>query len=110
MYTIKETPLEAWTKVRDWFSRPNAAFAVDPHSGDCVYRTSGGNRCALGVLIPDEVYEKEFEGIGVVALPLKFRHPETFDLMHHVQSLHDHGSMCSTIEDFLVDLDLYRPD
>lgn len=31
----------------------------------CAYRTADGNRCAVGCLIPDRLYEEEFEGFPV---------------------------------------------
>ena len=31
--------------------------AVDPFSGDCRYRTTDGLKCAVGALIPDELYD-----------------------------------------------------
>jgi hypothetical protein len=30
--------------------------------GACVYRTADGRRCAVGCLIPDDIYEPELEG------------------------------------------------
>ena len=33
---------------------------------DCLYRGPNGLKCAIGVLIPDEKYEPEFEGLGAI--------------------------------------------
>lgn len=36
--------------------------SVDPNrSGTCLYRDGIGNKCAVGVLIPDEMYNREME-------------------------------------------------
>ena len=38
-------------------------------SGDeCRYRTDDGLKCAIGCLIPDEVYSFQYEGLGFSAL------------------------------------------
>ena len=34
-------------------------------NGDCVYRGSHGRKCAIGCLIPDELYDPSIEGHGV---------------------------------------------
>jgi hypothetical protein len=31
----------------------------------CAYRGEGGSKCAAGILIPDDAYDPEFEGVGV---------------------------------------------
>lgn len=40
--------------------------AVDPGTVNCAYRTSNGLQCAVGCLIPDELYDRRMEGWGVV--------------------------------------------
>lgn len=37
----------------------------------CAYRGADGLKCAVGALIPDELYEPRFEGIGVGTLKWK---------------------------------------
>lgn len=37
--------------------------------GNCAYRSSNGNMCAIGCLMPDEVYRPEYEGAEVTILP-----------------------------------------
>lgn len=34
-------------------------------SGTCMYRTQTGLSCAIGCLIPDNKYDKSFEGVGI---------------------------------------------
>lgn len=34
-------------------------------AGDCAYRGADGTKCAAGVLIADEFYRPEFEGIAI---------------------------------------------
>jgi hypothetical protein len=52
---------EAYEAVRAYFSRPDAVLArtinVDDES-ECSYRDGEGNKCAVGCLISDELYDK----------------------------------------------------
>lgn len=43
-------------------------LAFDTTAGICVYRTSKGSKCAIGMLIPDELYSKRIEYNGVDSL------------------------------------------
>lgn len=36
--------------------------AMDGREKMCMYRTEDGRKCAIGCLIPDEAYRKEWEG------------------------------------------------
>lgn len=40
--------------------------AVDPGRGMCKYRTDAGLKCAVGGLIPDDLYDPRIEGAAVV--------------------------------------------
>ena len=62
--------------------------------GGCLYRSYSGYRCALGVLIPDEIYATEMEGKDIADL-LK-AHPElpewmssNQDFLAEIQNAHD---------------------
>lgn len=61
------TTQEAYEAIREYFSRPDAVLARDEY-GDCLYRTPEGNKCAVGCLIPDEVYTPDMEGVGIDSL------------------------------------------
>jgi hypothetical protein len=44
-------------------------FQDDPDQpGPCLYRTDDGLRCAVGCLIPDELYDPRMEGVGIDCL------------------------------------------
>jgi hypothetical protein len=47
--------LEAYISIRGYFSRPEAILARD-EGDNCVYRTSEGDKCAVGCLIPEDLY------------------------------------------------------
>ncbi len=61
--------------------------------GRCLYRSPEGLKCAIGCLIPDEVYQRSMEGHGVSRLlgnydSLKFLWP--FDaILNDIQRVHD---------------------
>jgi hypothetical protein len=46
----------------------------------CAYRGSGGLRCAVGCLIPDDRYDPRMEGVGLGVL-------DPISAMHHDQGL-----------------------
>lgn len=63
------TTQEVYEFQRAYFSRPGAVLAKIIHryteEGDpvtsCLYRTQDGNKCAVGCLIPDSIYDKAIE-------------------------------------------------
>lgn len=59
----------------------------------CAYRTPEGDRCAIGALIPDEVYKLEWEGCAGAKLyeypELHQYLPRTRALATALQSIHD---------------------
>jgi hypothetical protein len=63
--------------------------------GRCRYRMKSGLRCAVGVLIPDELYKEEFEGAGLYLLIDRLYAFEIADwrehkeLLNHLQMVHD---------------------
>lgn len=40
--------------------------------GACIYRAPDGCKCAIGALIPDEVYTDSMEGVGIEAVMKEF--------------------------------------
>jgi hypothetical protein len=70
--------------------------ARDPVSGSCQYRTSDGLKCAVGALIPDEMYRPEMDTIWCSVaseivdefdLPSWMR--ENVSLLNDLQKVHD---------------------
>lgn len=59
----------AYDKIRTYFSKPGADFAVSRSEGMCRYRVVDEDgvtrKCAVGVLIPDERYGSDMEGGAV---------------------------------------------
>lgn len=75
------------------------AVAMDVHGSTCMYRGTEGRKCAVGCLIPDEVYEERFEKLEIGGtFPRESWHtPELFkqrtadqaDLNHLVSMIHE---------------------
>ncbi len=60
-------------------------------NGWCVYRDDAGNKCAVGALIPDEVYTPEIEYLLLVDIVQKFYgNTAVYDFLQEAQlTLHD---------------------
>ena len=65
------TKQEAFDKVWEYFiveeGKPGFREHILDKGPGCQYRTKDGGRCAIGVLIPDNIYEHYFEQAGPVA-------------------------------------------
>jgi hypothetical protein len=70
--------------------------------GRCVYRGPGGLKCAAGILIPDELYDRNFEGEAVfydsrggtpVAQIIK-QQGHNIPLVSDLQNVHDAFDEC----------------
>ena len=63
---------------------------------DCAYHGEGGTKCAVGILIPDDMYNDLMEGCDVLDLVRKFPQAcsvggidQHVDLLLDLQKLHD---------------------
>ena len=59
------TEQDAFNKIYEWFSDPSHAKSYDAHQMLCKYRDDHGNKCAIGVLIPDELYDPAMENMSL---------------------------------------------
>lgn len=60
----------------------------------CRYRSADGMRCAVGHIIPDELYDSRMEGYSVYNLYQKFtglpyNEPALINFMEKLQTIHD---------------------
>lgn len=56
----------------------------------CLYRGPNGLKCAVGVLIPDELYDPEMEGLAAWhAIPHESDLFENIELLRSLQHVHD---------------------
>lgn len=64
---------------------------VNDLSSNCRYRGDNGRKCAIGCLIPDELYQVGMEGLGVYGLVAKFPQEVAaiFGVTPDVRFLHD---------------------
>jgi hypothetical protein len=71
---------------------------ADPSSNTCMYRGTDGMKCAIGCLIPDEVYEPRMEKHGVgrlldgfpqIGKLLGVEEPDDRYFLAELQEIHD---------------------
>lgn len=58
--------------VYNAFVRDKAPPAVHPETEVCVYRGPNGERCAIGMLIPDDVYDPRIEAFSIALVLNEF--------------------------------------
>jgi len=87
------TPQEIFdTVVAHLFAQKHRAFS----NTRCVYRAGNGDKCAVGVLIPDDVYSPKMEGGNVEGLiDGRFKIPDfiydNHELLGSLQGAHDNA-------------------
>lgn len=101
------TPREVFCYMRDNLLRQNAqSLSRDNwYPVGCVYRGDNGTKCAVGWLIPDNLYTANLEGRSakVVAeglLPTKKAHPKFIEMMTLCQHIHDYRTADQWVELF----------
>lgn len=72
--------------------------AMDPKGFSCQYRGKNKTKCAIGALIPDSMYDKNFEGHSVHTLIQDFpevifilgaENQKDINFLETLQSIHD---------------------
>ncbi len=88
---------EVFKKVASHLLKQNRRAS---HGGNCVYRASNGDTCAVGCLIKDEDYSPIMENYTVDSNNVKPRlerslgvkiEPKDLGLLGELQQLHDHA-------------------
>ncbi|MGO4302227.1 hypothetical protein [Cupriavidus sp. RAF12] len=84
--------------------------AVTENGSVCMYRAPGGCKCAVGVLVPDDIYDDRMEGKGIPRLiseldswdlnePLGMFIKDVLEphyaLLHALQNVHDQCDVTS---------------
>ena len=103
---------DAYDAIVEYFSQPGSQFGMAADKKVCRYRTEAGQKCAVGCLIPDELYDPEWEGSRVWMVYYRMRAAVVFGDVHDMgafleecQDCHDSAAMeCRTMDDFLRDL------
>jgi len=84
------TNQEIYDKVLTHLRRQGrAAVAIEDGEPSCRYRDGLGGMCAVGCLIPDEVYTPEIEGEGVFSVGRLLRGELTAERKPYVKVLWD---------------------
>ena len=122
------TKQEAYDQIKAYFSRPNAVLArveeIDEEgnlfTGECFYMDDNGNKCAVGCLIPEDLYDMNMENKSVDSLIdedyglEEFFGKENLDsslfrFLSDAQNLHDHKST-KNVSHFLEKLEVLAED
>lgn len=99
MPKINLSKLEILQKVREHFVE-QGALAWDDKAGICKYRTPNGQKCAVGALIPDELYNPSYEGKAVHTINTFARQkfgellfdPKIEPFLTYLQDMHDRAA------------------
>lgn len=83
------------TVVKHLRQQGKLALSLDGYT--CAYRGADGTKCAVGVLIPDELYSSKMEGYNlnnlmarnVIPSPLKEEFEANLPLLVRLQNVHD---------------------
>jgi hypothetical protein len=95
---------EIFDKVAKHLLTQNAPATVvyDGPDGDvlhCVYRSPAGLKCAVGVLIPDELYHPGIEGSGPNVVPGSGTDHLWRPILKHLQIEEDDEGICIFTDD-----------
>lgn len=96
MPKLKFAKIELFQTIRNHFLHQQS-LAWDKHQGTCKYRTDDGRKCAVGALIPDELYLPKYESCNVKQINAIAREtfgellfePEFEPLLTLIQNIHD---------------------
>lgn len=109
------TTQEAYERIREHFSQPDAEFSVTENN-ICRYRGPNGAKCAFGVLIENDEYRLEMEGAGATSVMRTFNLPNLVgvdeNFVEQAQETHDKCAQNEslTTADFVDRLDVVAYD
>ena len=86
------TNQQIFDKVAVHLLTQNLKSRETPWGGDCLYRDDRGHKCAVGVLIPNDVYTKDMEGMPVDQIAVRYQlgfDSTNIALLGDLQFMHD---------------------
>lgn len=90
------TDFEAFDTVsQHLLSQKKMSIRETDYGLECAYRGDNGLKCAIGCLIPDELYNEKMEGISIHGLARKFPslgkifRDVNMDMLLELQGVHD---------------------
>lgn len=106
------TTQEMYWNIREYFSRPGAVLSKNTNSAGtrCYYRGPDGSKCAVGCLIPDNLYHSDFEDKTLDRLYVdypsvaRYLGADSKQFLRLAQEMHDYGET-KTVQQFLDKLD-----
>ena len=78
--------------------RKQGRRAVDKVRDVCVYRTADGLKCAVGCLIPDELYDKGIEGAGMSLDFTSQRRWKLWDILWNIGIRAEDGQLMEVLQ------------
>ncbi len=83
-----------WTWCRKYDASTHSGWSdAQDYTETCAYRSDEGLKCAIGILIPDGLYDKKMEGIRVAMMIEDYELPAYFKnnaaLLDSLQQAHD---------------------
>lgn len=97
---------KAYQGMKEYFSRPGAELAFDKYEKTCKYRTIDGKKCAIGCLIPDDMYNPGMEHTAVelvVEQEMGWTDTRLKSFLFSAQEMHDN---CRDTSHFLERLEI----
>jgi hypothetical protein len=94
--------------------RQQRAQSIDPKTSVCLYRGPDGLKCAIGALIPDELYQPEMEGLLADEIVKRYPtlaslfSPDSPSLLNSLQHMHDFWRLSDWEEGFAEIATEYR--
>lgn len=103
MTTFSAKSLETVKTISAHLAKQRKGSRVDGKDSTCAYRGNDNTMCAIGCLIPDELYNESYEGKNIRALMSwpsdltlfinsLFGEGEALCVAYAAQKYHDHGS------------------
>lgn len=104
--------INGWSKL-DLINKIETEFkgkSVAENGKSCLYRGLDGKKCAVGLFIPDELYNPAFENCSYFAITRKTQHllkfmPMDGESMDAFQFIHDSSKIETSKEEILKWID-----
>jgi len=77
----------------------------DPFGSECAYRGRNGTKCAIGILIPDDIYSPNMEGMSFLMLCQRY---DVVAALPEIQAIKQVGEVLQQLHDNLHGMPDFR--
>ncbi len=100
------TKQEILDKQWDWFITQDQPFGMGPNNDRCKFRGEGGSRCAIGLLISDEEYDPNMEGMMVSRISDRLGWDSTnlINILLDTMGAHDFSARMGSKKEFILQM------